>query len=29
MEIFSARSWRKREPEDVLGLIKRRRQECC
>jgi sugar phosphate isomerase/epimerase len=29
VEIFSARNWWKREPEDVLGVIKRRHQECC
>ena len=29
VEIFSARNWWKREPEDVLGLVKRRHQECC
>ena len=29
VEIFSARNWWKREPEDVLGMIKRRHQECC
>jgi sugar phosphate isomerase/epimerase len=29
VEIFSARNWWKREPDDVLGVIKRRHQECC
>jgi len=29
VEIFSARNWWKREPDDVLGIIKRRHQECC
>jgi sugar phosphate isomerase/epimerase len=29
VEIFSARNWWKREPGDVLGVIKRRHQECC
>jgi sugar phosphate isomerase/epimerase len=28
-EIFSARNWWKREPDDVLGVVKRRHQECC
>ena len=28
VEIFSARNWWKREPEDVLSQIKRRHQEC-
>jgi sugar phosphate isomerase/epimerase len=28
-EIFSAKNWWKREPDDVLGVIKRRHQECC
>jgi sugar phosphate isomerase/epimerase len=29
IEIFSARNWWKREPDDVLGVVKRRHQECC
>jgi len=29
VEIFSARNWWKREPDDVLGVMKRRHQECC
>jgi sugar phosphate isomerase/epimerase len=29
VEIFSARNWWKREPDDVLGVVKRRHQECC
>ena len=29
VEIFSAKNWWKREPDDVLGVIKRRHQECC
>jgi len=29
IEIFSARNWWKREPNDVLGVVKRRHQECC
>jgi sugar phosphate isomerase/epimerase len=29
VEIFSARNWWKREPDDVLGMMKRRHQECC
>jgi len=29
VEIFSARNWWKREPDDVLGVAKRRHQECC
>jgi sugar phosphate isomerase/epimerase len=29
VEIFSARNWWKREPDDVLGVIKRRHEECC
>jgi sugar phosphate isomerase/epimerase len=29
VEIFSARNWWKREPDEVLGVIKRRHQECC
>ena len=29
VEIFSARNWWKREPEDVISLFKRRHQECC
>jgi len=28
-EIFSAKNWWKREPDDVLGVVKRRHQECC
>jgi len=28
-EIFSSRNWWKREPDDVLGVVKRRHQECC
>lgn len=28
-EIFSARNWWKREPDDVLGVVRRRHQECC
>jgi len=28
-EIFSAKNWWKREPDDVLGVAKRRHQECC
>jgi sugar phosphate isomerase/epimerase len=28
-EIFSARNWWKREPDDVLGVLKKRHQECC
>jgi sugar phosphate isomerase/epimerase len=28
VEIFSARNWWKREPDDVLGVVKRRHQEC-
>jgi sugar phosphate isomerase/epimerase len=29
VEIFSVRNWWKREPDDVLGVMKRRHQECC
>jgi sugar phosphate isomerase/epimerase len=29
VEIFSAKNWWKREPDDVLGVVKRRHQECC
>jgi len=29
VEIFSARNWWKREPDDVLGVVRRRHQECC
>ena len=29
VEIFSARNWWKRAPEDVLGVMQRRHQECC
>ena len=29
VEIFSARNWWKREPGDVLGVMKQRHQECC
>jgi sugar phosphate isomerase/epimerase len=29
VEIFSASNWWKREPDDVLGIIKRRHQEYC
>lgn len=29
VEIFSARNWWKRDPDDVLGVVKRRHQECC
>jgi sugar phosphate isomerase/epimerase len=29
VEIFSARNWWRREPDDVLGVIKRRHRECC
>jgi hypothetical protein len=29
VEIFSAKNWWKREPDDVLGVIKHRHQECC
>jgi sugar phosphate isomerase/epimerase len=29
VEIFSAKNWWKREPEDVLGVVKRRHLECC
>jgi len=29
VEIFSARNWWKREPDDVLGVVKRRHEECC
>jgi len=29
VEIFSARNWWKREPSDVLGVMKQRHQECC
>jgi len=29
VEIFSAKNWWQREPDDVLGVIKRRHQECC
>ena len=29
VEIFSARNWWKREPDDVLGTVKRRHQEYC
>jgi sugar phosphate isomerase/epimerase len=29
VEIFSARNWWKRDPDEVLGVIKRRHQECC
>jgi sugar phosphate isomerase/epimerase len=29
VEIFSARNWWKREPDDVLGTVKRRHLECC
>jgi sugar phosphate isomerase/epimerase len=28
-EIFSARNWWKREPDDVLAVMKRRHEECC
>jgi len=28
-EIFSARNWWKREPDEVLGVVQRRHQECC
>ena len=28
-EIFSARNWWKREPDEVLGVVKRRHPECC
>ena len=28
-EIFSAKNWWKREPDEVLGVVKRRHQECC
>jgi len=28
-EVFSAKNWWKREPDDVLGVVKRRHQECC
>jgi hypothetical protein len=27
-ETFSAKNWWKREPDDVLGVVKRRHQEC-
>ena len=29
VEIFSARNWWKREPDDVLGVMKQRHQEYC
>lgn len=29
VEIFSARNWWRREPEDVLAVARRRHQECC
>lgn len=29
VEIFSARNWWKREPDDVLDVVKRRHRECC
>ena len=29
VEIFSARDWWQREPDDVLGVVRRRHQECC
>jgi sugar phosphate isomerase/epimerase len=29
VEIFSARNWWKREPGDVLGVMKQRHLECC
>jgi len=29
VEIFSAKNWWKREPDEVLGVIKRRHQEYC
>jgi sugar phosphate isomerase/epimerase len=29
VEIFSARNWWQREPDDVLGVVKRRHQERC
>jgi len=29
VEILSARNWWKREPDDVLGVMKRRHEECC
>ncbi len=29
VEIFSAKNWWKREPDDVLSVVKRRHQECC
>jgi sugar phosphate isomerase/epimerase len=29
VEIFSARNWWQREPDDVLGVVRRRHQECC
>ena len=29
VEIFSARNWWRREPGDVLGVMKQRHQECC
>ncbi|HUF81266.1 MAG TPA: sugar phosphate isomerase/epimerase family protein [Burkholderiales bacterium] len=29
VEIFSARNWWKRDPDDVIGTLKRRHRECC
>ena len=29
VEIFSASNWWKREPDDVLGVMQRRHEECC
>ena len=29
VEIFSAKNWWQREPDDVLGIIKHRHRESC